>query len=315
MEKVMTIARSQQICVQDTPYYHIVSRCVRRAFLCGEDALTGESFEHRRQWLIDRIKKVAFVFAIDVCSYAIMSNHFHLVLKIGANDNWTDKQVLITWQTLYSLPVMCQRCLQGDELDDSSIRLVKKYAAEYRERLCSISWFMKSVNEYIARMANEEDRCTGHFWESRFKSQALLDERALLTCMAYVDLNPIRAGMAKSLTDSEFTSIKERIESESTDLMPFGKGDNDLPYYLSSYIDLVDETGRVIRDDKAGYISHKLGSALTELELNPGTWLDELKGFKSVGFSAVGTVSQLKEYSQKTQRKWSVGIRLKPTLE
>ena len=95
--------------------------------------------------------------------------------------------------------------------------------------------------------------------------------------------------MAKSLGDSEYTSIKERIESKSTDLLPFGKGDNDLPYYLSSYIDMVDETGRVIRDDayrdigvsreqdavetKKGYISHKLGSALTELELNPDTWL------------------------------------------
>jgi len=193
MEFCMTIARSQQICIQDTPYYHIVSRCVRRAYLCGEDTLTGESFEHRRQWLIDRIKKVTSIFAIDVCSYAIMNNHFHLVLKIGANDNWTDKQVLITWQTLYSLPVMCQRYLQGDDLDGASLRLVQKYADEYRERLCSISWFMKAVNEYIARMANQEDRCTGHFWESRFKSQALLDERALLTCMAYVDLNPLRA--------------------------------------------------------------------------------------------------------------------------
>ena len=311
----MTVARSQQICVSDTPYYHIISRCVRRAFLCGEDALTGQSFEHRRQWLIDRIKKVASVFAIDICSYAVMSNHYHLVLKIGSNGNWTEKQVLITWQTLYSLPVMCQRHLRGDELDDSSMRLVQKYAAKYRERLCSISWFMKSINEYISRMANEEDRCTGHFWESRFKSQALLDERALLTCMAYVDLNPIRACMAKSLNDSEFTSIKERIEESSTDLIPFGKGDNDLPYYLSSYIDLVDETGRVIRDGKKGYISHKLGSALTKLELNPDTWIDELKGFKSVGYSAVGTVSQLKEYSHKTKRKWTLGLRLKPAIE
>lgn len=69
------------------------------------------------------------------------------------------------------------------------------------------------VNEYVARMANEEDKCTGHFWESRFKSQALLDERALLTCMAYVDLNPIRAAMAKDLKGSEFTSIQERIEN------------------------------------------------------------------------------------------------------
>ena len=112
--------------------------------------------------------------------------------------------------------------------------------------------------------------------------------------------------MAKSLGDSDYTSIKERIESKSTDLLPFGKGDNDLPYYLSSYIDMVDETGRVIRDDKKGYISHKLGSALTELEL---------KGFKSVGFSAVGTVNQLKEYSAKTKRKWTSGLRLKPALE
>jgi len=121
--------------------------------------------------------------------------------------------------------------------------------------------------------------------------------------------------MASSLGDSEYTSIKERIETKSTDLLPFGKGDNDLPYYLSSYIDMVDETGRVLRDDKKGYISHKLGSALTELELNPDTWLDELKGFKSVGFSAVGTVNQLKEYSAKTKRKWTLGIRLKPALE
>jgi len=80
-------------------------------------------------------------------------------------------------------------------------------------------------------------------------------------------------------------------------------------------IDLVDETGRVVRDNKKGYISHKLGSVLTELELNPDTWLDELKGFKSVGYSAVGTVNQLKEYSSKTKRSWSVGIRLKPALE
>jgi len=60
----MTVAREQQICLEETPYYHVISRCVRRAFLCGEDTLTGESFEHRRQWLIGRIKKVASVSVI-----------------------------------------------------------------------------------------------------------------------------------------------------------------------------------------------------------------------------------------------------------
>ena len=315
MEIVMTVARNQQICVDQTPYYHIISRCVRQAFLCGQDKHSGRSFEHRRQWLVNRIKKVSSVFAIDVCSYAIMSNHFHLVLRIADNAQWTDKQVLMAWLSLYSLPILCQRYIQDDVSDESELKRVQQYVTLYRERLCSISWFMKSVNEYMARKANEEDECTGHFWESRFKSQALLDERALLTCMAYVDLNPIRAGLAKSLHDSEFTSIKERIEENQTDLLGFGYGDNDLPFYLTSYIDLVDQTGRAIRNKDHGFIPEKMTSALSDLNLNPDTWLDELKGFKSFGFSAVGTVHQLKNYSHKTGKNWSVGLRLQAALE
>jgi len=145
--------------------------------------------------------------------------------------------------------------------------------------------------------------------------QCVLDERALLTCMAYVDLNPIRASMAKALGDSQYTSIKERIEDKASWLSGFGQGLNDLPYYLSSYIDLVDETERVIRDDKKGYISNKLSSALTDLDLNTYTWLDELQGFKSIGYSAVGTVTQLKEFSSKMSKKWSLGLSLTPALE
>ena len=311
----MTVARNQQICVEETPYYHVVSRCVRRAFLCGEDSVSGKSFEHRRQWLIDRIKQVTSVFAIDVCSYAIMSNHFHIVLKVNSTKNWNATQVLMTWCSLYSLPVLCDRYLKGEIETEAEIRRVKGYVTEYRARLMSVSWYMKAINEYISRMANAEDQCTGHFWESRFKSQALLDERALLTCMCYVDLNPIRAAIAKDLKSSEFTSIKERIENQNTWLSGFGKSDNELPFYLSSYIDLVDETGRCIRSDKSGYISEKTVKAINEIGINPDQWLDELKGFKSIGFSAVGTAEQLKDYSEKTKRNWTLAITLKPQLE
>lgn len=315
MEIMMTVARKQQICVETTPYYHIISRCVRQAYLCGQDKQSGQSYEHRRQWIADRIKKVASVFAIDVCSYAIMSNHFHLVLRIGSNLQWTKKQVLTAWSTVYSLPTLCQRYLQNDITEKLELKRVHEYVTQYRERLCSISWFMKSINEYIARKANKEDECTGHFWESRFKSQALLDERALLTCMTYVDLNPIRAGLAKSLHTSDFTSIKERINEKTTDLLSFGQGDNNLPYYLSSYLDLVDQTGRILRDENQGLIPEKMVSILTDLNLNPDSWLDELNAFKSFGFSAIGTAQQLQEYSNKTQKNWSVGLRLKPALE
>ncbi len=311
----MTVARSQQICVEQTPYYHIVSRCVRRAFLCGKDKLTGKCFEHRRQWLIDRIKQVTSVFAIDVCSYAIMSNHFHLVLKVNSTDKWSGTQVLMTWCSLYSLPVLCDRYLKGEIDTEAELRRVKEYVAEYRTRLMSVSWYMKAINEYVARMANEEDKCSGHFWESRFKSQALLDKRALSTCMVYVDLNPIRAAVAKDLKGCEFTSIKERIESQSTWISGFSKSDNDLPFYLSSYIDLVDETGRCVRNDKRGFISVNAAKTVDQIGLNPDTWLDELKSLKSIGFSAVGTAEQLKDFSIKTKRKWALGVKLSSALE
>ena len=315
MEFCMTVARKHQICVEDTPYYHIVSRCVRRAFLCGKDSVSGRSFEHRRKWLVDRIKFVTSIFDIDVCSYAIMSNHFHIVLRVGDTSKWPANRVLMAWENLYSLPLLCDRYLKGEISTEAELKKVKDYVDEYRSRLMSVSWYMKAINEHVARMANSEDKCTGHFWESRFKSQALLDERALLTCMAYVDLNPIRAAMAKDLQGSEFTSIKERIENKNTWLSGFGKGDKDLPFYLSSYIGLVDDSGRCYRDDKRGSISSKTAKAIDQIGINPDNWIDELKGFKSIGFSAVGTAEQLKEFSAKTGRKWSLGIKLIPALE
>ncbi|MCZ4339934.1 transposase, partial [Shewanella colwelliana] len=127
------------------------------------------------------------------------------------------------------------------------------------------SWFMRCLNEPIARQANMEDNCTGHFWEGRFKSQALLDEAALLACMAYVELNPVRAKMANTPEHSDYTSIQLRVNAalkgeQPKALLPFignerAKQPKGIAFSFKDYLELVDETGRVIREDKRGAIS------------------------------------------------------------
>ena len=198
----MTRPRSSLVSLSDTPWYHVVCRCVRRAFLCGDDALTGKNHDHRRAWIVDRVKQLAGVFAIDVAAYAVMSNHYHLVLRVDAARarGWSNEEVLRRWTQLFDGPKLVQTRLsdQADALDAASLARVEEWAETYRARLMDISWFMRVLNETIARQANAEDKVTGRFWEGRFKSQALLDEQAILTAMTYVDLNPIRAAMAET---------------------------------------------------------------------------------------------------------------------
>ncbi|MEW8279996.1 MAG: transposase [Candidatus Thiodiazotropha sp.] len=88
--------RKALVLLEETPYYHCVSRCVRRAFLCGVDSQTGNNYEHRRQWIVDRLKQLAGLFAIDICAYAIMSNHYHVILHVDTERaaEWSEQEVI-----------------------------------------------------------------------------------------------------------------------------------------------------------------------------------------------------------------------------
>jgi len=189
---------------------------VRQAFLCGWDAFCGQSYEHRREWVQERIQELAGLFAVDVYSYAVMSNHLHVVLGTDPKEakGWSDAEVARRWLTLF--PGSGGK--RGVPPEESAIlRFCQDEArlAECRRRLSDVSWFMRCLNEPIARRANREDGCTGRFWEGRFKCQRLDDAGALLTCMAYVDLNPVRAGLAETPEASEFTSARDRSVARS----------------------------------------------------------------------------------------------------
>jgi REP element-mobilizing transposase RayT len=318
----MPQARYRLIDIHTTPYYHCVSRCVRRAFLCGLDTFSGKNFDHRKQWILDRIQLLSSVFAIDVCAYAIMSNHFHLVLYVDNErvQAWTVDEVIDRWLVLYKGPELAHKYKAGELLTEVEQDAISNLVDVWRARLGDLSWYMRSLNEAVARMANEEDECTGRFWEGRFKSQALLDEAALISCMAYVDLNPIRACLSESLEGSEFTSIQERLISykkrqkdTKTWLKPLAPRtqpqlSNSLPIEDTCYFDLVDWTGRAIRDDKRGAIPAHIQPILQKLAVNEDNWVNNTQHFGSRFHRALGRISQFKALASRTDSQWINGF-------
>ena len=212
----MGLPRSKYVQEGQEGVYHCISRCVRRAFLCGFDVLTGRDFSHRKAWVVDRLRYLAAIFAIDVCAYAVMETHDHTILRTRPDivATWSDREVATRWLKLFP----GHRRIKGEtagpaEEEISALAGNRERIAVLRRRLCSLSWFMGRQNEFIARAANKEDGVKGRFWEGRFKCQVLLDEAAIAACMVYVDLNPIRAGRAGSPEESDFTSIQERIRA------------------------------------------------------------------------------------------------------
>ena len=297
----MTRPRKALISLADTPYYHITSRCVRRAFLCGVDHYSGKNYEHRRQWVVDRIRLLSSLFAIDVCAYAVMNNHYHLVVKLCPEqiEALSDDDVMDRWCALFKGPLLIQRYRDGEDLKPFERTTVSDIVKVWRKKLASISWFMRCLNQPIARQANLEDQCTGKFWESRFTSQALKSEEALLSCMAYVDLNPVRAGIADRPETSSHTSICERLQPEfelqqaiedqtkcgdlldfKTTLKPLLHFENRLTnefqtgilFNFEEYLALVDWTGRIIRSDKRGHIENALPPILARLQITSDQW-------------------------------------------
>jgi hypothetical protein len=161
--------RKELVLLEETPYYHCVSRCVRRAFLCGVDPHTGKSYEHRRQWIVDRMKLLVDIFAINICSFAVLHNHYHVILHVDTQlaVGWSDHEVIERWERIFSLPVIVQRYLAGEAITQAERDTVSELLIKWRKRLHDISWFMRCVNEPIARRANKEDGCTGRYWEGR----------------------------------------------------------------------------------------------------------------------------------------------------
>jgi putative transposase len=294
----MTIPRRQQISLEHTRYYHCMSRCVRRAFLCGRDRFTGRNFEHRRQWIEDRLVELASIFAIEILAYAIMHNHYHVVLRVAVEKgaSWSDEEVAKRWGQLFSLP---EDGVQEQEL------------CRWRSRLTSISWFMRCINEPLARRANREDDCTGRFWEGRFKLQALLDDPALLRCMTYVDLNPVRSGLVRIPEDSQHTSLKARIEGRDAHLVGFldsvASGTQRIAIRRQEYLNLVHWSADCARSRRRSPVPSDCGRVLSRMQLSHDQWAREICHYGRWYYRAVGSLASLEKYCSHLGQRWLKG--------
>lgn len=329
----MTIARKQLVNIAVTRWYHCISRCVRRAFLLGE----GDT--HRKQWIENRLHELAQIFAVSVGGFSVLDNHLHVLLRLDAEaaENWSDEDVVRRWGRLFPPR---DKARQPLPVSDGWVQMRLQdlsWVAKTRERLSSLSWFMKCLKEPLSRLANREEKTRGAFFESRFKSVAILDEESLLATCVYIDLNPLAAGIAATPEASEHTSAKQRVDhvqgqGRLEDLTAASLGsvagvrsaaclEEDLwlcpiedrrrldsaregmleGFSLGSYLLLLDYTGRIVREGKA-MISAELSGIFDRLGSTAETWqsrLNQLCGGRQLGRFFAASRARLREAASK----------------
>jgi hypothetical protein len=331
-ENKLTNPRREILTPYKPTFYHCISRCVRRAYLCGWCGLLKKDFSHRREWVQERLAVLVEIFAIELASYAVMSNHLHTLLHTRPDiaATWTPEEVALRWCKLFPKG----QSLSGETIPLSLNSPIVKLIAEEpekvekcRQQLCCISWFNRCLNEPIARRANLEDDCKGRFWEGRFKCSRIDSPGGVLACGVYIDLNPIRSGLAETPETSDFTSIQDRIKTltdacETTELeselsdMPLNKATPALmctkhfttnTLSTSDYIELVDLTGRSIKKGKRGSIPTQLEAVLTRLRLKTDVWHDNVNQFGRLFMRIVGDKDALTEAAVTAKKQWFKG--------
>jgi len=182
----------------------------------GTDEFTGKNYDHRKTWVENELKRLAAGFGIDLLNFAILSNHFHLILRSRPDvvATWDDSEVARRWLLLCPVRKSADGgAAEPSEPELNSIRFDEDKLKTIRSRLSDVSWWMRLLSQRIAQKANAEDETDGKFWQSRYRAVRLIDDEAILACAAYVDLNPIRAGMAQTIEDSQFTSARSRLQT------------------------------------------------------------------------------------------------------
>ena len=335
------LARAEVFDPSEVAVLHLCARVVRRCFLFGVDPVTGKNHDHRKIWIEDQLKLLSANFGIDLLAFAILSNHFHLILRSRPDvvETWDDSEVARRWLML------CPKRKKPDkspeepnEFELNSIRNDPDKLATIRTRLSDIAWWMRLLCQNIGTRANQEDKEVGKFFQGRYRAVRILDEETLLACVAYVDLNPIRAAMAETLESSEYTSVQRRIQAlQGTTADSFmaaltidekndsigacanqtrercsNKGFLSMP--IADYLELLDASARQVRADKTGYTPSDVAPIFECLNLDPDYWKLQIKDFGRLFSNVAGKPKGVYEMRSLISKRRFYLKRLKPEL-
>ncbi|MGE0755754.1 MAG: transposase [Pirellulaceae bacterium] len=283
--------RSEIFDADEIGIYHCINRCVRQLHLLRDDQPGGRSGSPRRVWIRARLEELAGIFAFDHLNFSIMDNHLHVLIRNRPDiqDGWADEEVVRRWWQL------CPGRRDDDGrpaamTDDEVQRNLANHdkVLVLRRRLGDISWFMKSLNEYISVRANAEDETKGCFWEGRFKSVRILDDCGLLACAAYIDLNPVRARLAETPETSRFTSVYERLSALQSGLpgtltQQNGSGGSSDTTQISVHPSIL-EAAATAHDSRAGWLSPVQLDEASECQMPAPTRRASNTGYLNLSF-------------------------------
>ena len=338
----MTIARAELVDTDLTRWYHCVLRCVRGASLLG-----AGDFD-RKQWIENQLEELSQKFAISIAGFSILDNQVHLLARLDTDlvESWSDEEIVMRWGRV--IPPRDQKGQVFPPTQEWARGRLREgtAAATARERLASLSWFMKCLKEPLSRLANRSDGTRGTFFEGRFRTVAILDDKALLATCASIDLIPVAEGLALVPRAGSHTSIKRRIDhaaaqrsaanrkvakrggprvaargvgpEESLWLCPIERrrGANSTRegmfegLSLDDYVLILNYTARFLRDGEAP-IPRPLKEVFARLEIQPESWhtlLINLSSERVFGRFFAVSRERLREASE------HLGIRRSPNL-
>jgi len=331
--------RSMIVAKGEVGIYHCWNRCVQRAWLCGEDPVTGKNYDYRRR-IIERVERMlARLFAIDICFQSEMANHIHLVLRTRPDIAaiYSDDELLRRWWIVTRL----KRRGRDDVGEPTAEDLVAERAKwtdldDLRRRLSDISWFMGALSEHLSRRFNRESGSSGTFWEHRFECRRLEDVGSVLVCGIYVDINPVRSGEVMLPEEARYTSAYHRIQAllgvagdgPGPDAwlcpLPLSEGDDQLgvvpaaspwrasdkgllPLTTTQYLEILDWTGRQIRNPNEGSIPESMPPILERLGIRSESWLVTVVEFGRRFGHVVGSPERMRAAAIAAGRRWFRG--------